>query len=31
MSWNDFFQFMIAISNVLLVIKAFSGTNDKKK
>ncbi len=31
MSWNDFFQFVLAISNVLLVIKAFSGENGKKK
>ena len=28
MSWNDFFQFLIAISNVLLAIKAFSNDRD---
>ena len=31
MSWNDFFQFLIAISNVLLAIKAFSNDHDKRK
>ena len=31
MSWNDFFQFLIAISSVLLAIKAFSNDSDKRK
>ena len=30
MSWTDFFQFIIAISEVLLVYKAFSNKNDRK-
>ena len=31
MSWNDFFQLLIAVSNILLAIKAFSNDDNKRK
>ena len=31
MTWNDFFQFIIALSNVLLVYKAFSNCDNTRK
>jgi len=31
MTWNDFFQLIIALSNVLLAYKAFSNDDNKRK